>query len=463
MSSRLNRRTLLTGSLASTGLAGAGFVSADEVQPANSVAEAARQIPVSDNVDVLICGGGPAGVSAAILAARTGASVRILEAHGCLGGVWTSGMLSYVMDARKPGLNAELVRRLVAMDAQRQNGPQHYVYDIEAMKYLLEEFCGELNIRLQYHTRIVAVEKDGSGRVRGVITESKSGRQAWRAAVVIDTTGDGDVGALAGCEWEFGESTDCPCQPMSLMGVISASQEALQKFDRCNGPKTKDLFREEIQKAGLDPSYAKPTLWYMGGHVAAVMMNHEYGVRPFDAAAVTNATINARRELYRITQSLQKLGGIWEGCTLVTTAEQIGVRDGRRIAGRYFVTVDDVRDGARHEDAVCRSEFSVDVHAATRQANQKSAYSTHGIKAKPFDIPLRALIARDVDGLMMAGRCISGDFFAHASYRVTGNAVAMGEAAGITAALAAQQSRLPHEVPWNDVAEVLKKARTSVG
>ncbi|MCA9056212.1 MAG: FAD-dependent oxidoreductase, partial [Planctomycetaceae bacterium] len=350
-------------------------------------------------------------------------------------------------------------RRLAAMDAHRQNGSKHYVYDVEAMKVLLEELCGEAQVRSQYHTRIVAVEKDAANRVRGVITESKSGRQAWRANTVIDTTGDGDVGALAGCEWEFGEQADCPCQPMSLMGVITASAEALQKFDRCNGPETKDRFREEIQRGGLDPSYAKPTLWYLGGYVAAVMMNHEYGVRPFDAAAVTEATIRARGELYRITRALRSLGGVWDGCSLVTTAEQIGVRDGRRIRGRYFVTVDDVRNGARHNDAVCRSEFGVDVHAATRNENNKSAYSSHGIKSKPFDIPLRALIAKDVDGLMMAGRCISGDFFAHASYRVTGNAVAMGEAAGATAALAARDSCLPHNVPWNGVAAELTRLR----
>src|SRR5690606_22943422 len=97
-----------------------------------------------------------------------------------------------------------------------------------------------------------------------------------------------------------------------------------------------------IQRGGWDPSYAKPTLWYMGGTVAAVMMNHEYGVRPFDAAAVTEATINARRELFEITRALRTLGGPWANCRLVATAEQIGVRDGRRILGRYLVTGSDV-------------------------------------------------------------------------------------------------------------------------
>lgn len=455
MTQKWTRRNVLAASVAGGLLPSA--VMGNETNP-NVIAEPAKDVPIADSVDVIVCGGGPAGIATAISAARTGASVRILEAHGCLGGVWTSGMLSYVMDARKPGLNAEIPQRLSERGAHIPNG-NHYVYDIEAMKVLLEEYCDELDIKVQYHTRIVAVNKDAKNRIRGVITESKSGRQAWRANVVVDTTGDGDVGALAGCDWEFGETKDCPCQPMSMMGVITASPEALQEYSRLNGSKTKDRLRELIQSAGEDPSYAKPTLWYMGGSVAAVMMNHEYGVRPFDAAEVTAASINSRRELYRITTALRKLGGGWSDCRLVSTAEQIGVRDGRRIQGRYFVTVDDVRIGARHEDAVCRSHFGVDVHAATRKDNEHSAYSSKGVKAKPFDIPLRALIARDVDGLMMAGRCISGDFYAHASYRVTGNAVAMGEAAGVTAALASQANQLPHEVSFDKVKPILKKLR----
>lgn len=460
----LSRRQLLAASLSGV-LLPTALRAADStpVDSPDQLTEAERTIPIVDTTDVLVCGGGPAGIATAISAARTGASVRILEAHGCLGGVWTSGMLSYVMDAEKPGLNAELPRRLKGMDAQRQSGPKNYVYDVESMKVLLEQMCDENKIRVQYHTRIVAVEKDASNRVRGVITESKSGRQAWRAGIVVDTTGDGDVGALAGCEWEFGRDQDCPCQPMSLMGIITASPEALQQFDRLKGGQTKDQFREFIQAAGRDPSYAKPTLWYMGGSVAAVMMNHEYGVQPFDAAAVTEATIRARRELYEIARALRSQGGLWKDCKLVTTAEQIGVRDGRRIKGRYFVTVDDVRLGARHEDAICRSEFSVDIHAATREANKKAAYHNDGVKAKPFDIPLRALIAQNVDGLMMAGRCISGDFFAHASYRVTGNAVAMGEAAGVASALAAKQACLPQDVVWKDVETELTRLRKPVG
>ena len=104
-----------------------------------------------------------------------------------------------------------------------------------------------------------------------------------------------------------------------------------------------------------------------------------------------------------------------------------------------------------------RPTFSVDIHALSAEHNKSAGYSNRGIKTKPYDIPLRALIAEEVDGLMMAGRCISGDFIAHSSYRVTGNAVGMGEAAGVTAAIAAATNRLPHEVPWSEGAAKLTK------
>ena len=144
--------------------------------------------------------------------------------------------------------------------------------------------------------------------------------------------------------------------------------------------------------------------------------------------------------------------------------QQIGVRDGRRIAGRYTVSKEDLIKGAHYEDGVARATFVVDVHATTAEHNKKSGIHGSDIKVKPYDIPLRALIAKDVDGLMMAGRCISGDFIAHSSYRVTGNAVAMGEAAGAvaaTAALSAPSPRNPVEGGIQGHRKVREKAESA--
>jgi len=458
----VSRRSFLGAAVAGSSIL-AGPVAGTSAANPEMFLEAAREIPLRNDADVIVCGAGPAGVSAAIAAARTGARVRLFEVHGCLGGIWTSGLLGYLLDFNKPGFNAELVRKLRERDAVRGEGNNGLCYEPEEMKLLLEQLCQQAGVKIQLHTRVAAAYREGR-QLKTIITESKSGRQAWQAPVFIDTTGDGDLGALAGCEFEIGESQSCPCQPMSMdMLLVVKDAAQLEPYTHGSGSgqkraveaKTKML--EQLRQAGHEPSYGMPTLFPVRDNLMLAMMNHEYGVLPFDAAAVTEATLRARAELHQIVRRLRSLGGPWEGIQIAATPEQIGIRDGRRIRGRYVVNQQDLIQGARHDDAVVRATFSVDIHAVTPDA---SVYSNRGVKTRPYDIPLRALMARDVDGLMLAGRCISGDFIAHASYRVTGNAVAMGEAAGAVAALAAKSGRQPHDVPWSEGQAAVEKSRT---
>jgi len=460
-----DRRLFLKTSLASA--LGAPLISRAQGQLAVSgmYHEDARDLPLNTDADVIVCGAGPAGVSAAISAARAGAKVRLFEAHGSLGGVWTSSLLGYLLDFDKPGFNQELVRRLRERDAIHGEGVNGISYQPEEMKVLLDELCIAAGVEVQLHTRVAAAYREGR-KLSTIITESKSGRQAWKAPVFIDTTGDGDLGVQAGCDHEIGMAQGCPCQPLSMcMLIVVKDAAAMTSVIHGTGSKAKGMgdskkaLLSEIRRAGFDPSYAAPTLFPIRDNLLLAMINHEYGINAGDAAKVTEATMRARGELHQIVRGLRKLGGMWDGVQIAATAEQIGIRDGRRIRGRYVVGKDDLIAGARHEDAVVRATFSVDVHALTAESNKQAGYSNMGVKTKPYDIPLRALIAKDVDGLMMAGRCISGDFIAHASYRVTGNAVAMGEAAGATAAVAAKNKTAPHDVPWSEVQLVIEKVR----
>ncbi|HSJ04387.1 MAG TPA: FAD-dependent oxidoreductase [Verrucomicrobium sp.] len=468
----INRRHLLRGAVGAVAAFTAGTSSRNGLQAAESggatasmIQEPARDVPVADDVDVIVCGGGPAGVTAAITAARAGARVRLFEVHGCLGGVWTAGLLSYVLDADKPGFNTEIVRRLQGRDSHTPNTGSSYFYDPEEMKLLLEELCVESGVKTQLFTRVVATQKDASKRLTTIITESKAGRQAWRARVFIDATGDGDVGALAGCEWETGERNQCPCQPLTMMAMVTAPDApALRPFASHYGQPSwrkepVENLRQALAQAGLKASYGTPSLFHVRDRLFNLMINHEYSILAYDAPAVTEATFRARAEINRVVRGLRKLGGPWEGFQLVATAEQIGVRDGRRIIGRYVLTKEDLIEGRKQDDGAVRATFNVDIHAATKEHNEKAAFHSAGVKTKPYDIPLRAMIARDVDALMMAGRCISGDFIAHASYRVTGNAVAMGEATGVVAAMAAQSKVLPHAVDWKEASPLLEKIR----
>ena len=423
-----------------------------------------REIPIAGHCDVLVCGGGPAGIGAALSAARTGAKVRLIEVAGCLGGVWTAGLLTKIIDGRnKNGIMREILTALAERGDQVAKKTKGEVYDPELCKLLLEEMCVEAGVQFQLHTRLVGTVTNAENRLVAVLTESKSGRQAWTADRFIDCSGDGDLAAQAGCHFDIGTGDECECQPMSLMVLLAGlDPAAVPEFIREGGPEAKPRLLKFMQDAGIHPSYNAPTLRHLHSGIFSLMTNHEYGVPATDAAAITKATVQARAEVHAIVRDLRQIGGPWKNLRVIATAEQIGVREGRRIRGRYTVTGEDIVLGKRHDDAVCRATFGYDVHNLWQDgSNPEEVRRVRAAGAKPYDIPLGALIAADVDGLMMAGRCISGDFIAHSSYRVTGNAVPMGEAAGLASALSIQENCLPQDLPWSQIKKQLLQTQKS--
>lgn len=428
----------------------------------DTIQESGKTIPVVEDVDVLVCGGGPAGVAAAVAASRAGARTRLIEAHGSLGGIWTVGAMAYIcgMHESKGGILVEILDGLKERGAVGLCGR---TFDIELTKLLLEEMCLQSGVRVRLHTRVAAAQRDASKRLAAVVTESKSGREGWKAHTVIDCTGDGDVAALAGCGFDVGRPENGETQPMSFIAVVSGVHvDRIRPYTHLRELEPgedrsihKQRLRKLLEDAGTPPSYSHPTLFHVHDDLFILMSNHEYTRSAMNADDLTEATLLGRAEVHAQIRALRGLGGAWKDIRIVATSAQIGVREGRRIHGRYTVTVDDLANAARHPDAVSRCHFGVDVHSTNPKKSK--GLGNDGVKAKPYDIPLRALIARDVDGLMMAGRCISGDFLAHASYRITADAVPMGEAAGKVAAAAAKSNRLPHEVSWRDVVMAANK------
>lgn len=420
--------------------------------------EAPKPVPVQKNFDVLVCGGGPAGIAAAIAAARTGAETCIVDFQGCLGGIWTAGLLSNILDAReKPGLIAEIRRRLAERDAIARGFD---LYDAEAMKLLLEEMCEEAGVKIRLHARLVsAIIRDR--KIGYAVFEGKEGRFALGARAFVDATGDGDLAAFAGCGFDLGREGDKGMQPMSLMAVVSNVPEEVRS-GRMNPGKTsclvKDEFYQWLVREGMNSSYTKPSLFPLPNGLCALMMNHEYGKSGLDSRCLTEATLSARREIHQAVRAMRKFSSEWENLQLVETAAHIGVREGRRIHGHYQIAVEDVIEGRRHFDAITRVGFPIDVHSVLQE--EGGGFHGGNIKVQNhYDIPLRALVARDCDNLAMAGRCISGDFLAHASYRVTGNSVATGEAAGILASRASESGLPFHEVNASDVLSALEDLR----
>ena len=402
-----------------------------------------REYRTAEGYDVIVCGGGPAGVAAAVSSARMGAKTLLLERGGCLGGFWTRGLLTWLIDTEgKEGLLPEVLNRLEdCADGVRLDTPKRFTADTEKTKLLFERLCREAGVQVLYHT-LLADAVTENGRITHVLTESKDGAVAYGAKLFVDTTGDGDLGYFAGASFDLGNAEGVT-QPMSLICQIGGIKcEDMIPFDSRKSKRTKPRMLEELSKAGITPSYRAPLLAILSEtyDTYGFMVNHEYR-SGLSTEEISEGTMCAREELHRIVDALRSLGGIWEKVHITATADAIGVREGRRIRGLYTVTAEDVVEGKQFSDGICTVNFRTDVHSL-KPAEGKTDDS-YGKGHPPYQIPLRALISKDRSNLLMGGRCISGDFVAHGSYRVAGPAFRTGEVAGLFAAFCAKRETAP--------------------
>jgi hypothetical protein len=275
MTSATHRGTDRRGFLKTGATAAVGWAVATSAGQAESAApgrveedaflEPGRSVPIVARADVVVCGGGPAGVAAAVSAARAGAKTRLIELNGCIGGIWTAGLLSYILDAgNKPGIMQEILTTLRQRE-QARRVPN--MYDPEAMKLLLEQMCLEAGVDIQLHTRCAAAVRDAANRLSLIVTESKSGREAVAGKVFIDCTGEGDVAHQAGCQWDYGRPEVGDAQPMSFIVLLTGIHlDEIRPYvsslpgDTWAGPK--DALAALIRESsGHGPSYSKPSLF----------------------------------------------------------------------------------------------------------------------------------------------------------------------------------------------------------
>ncbi|MDF2922929.1 MAG: glucose-inhibited division protein [Paenibacillaceae bacterium] len=414
--------------------------------------EPEREIPVAAHFDVIVCGGGPAGIAAAIRSAREGCSTLLIEGAGFLGGIWTAGLLSLVLDAggaHKGRIMKELQERLIRLSGFRSRYHEHkgFTYDAEVMKTAVEQLCLEAGVSLRLYTTVVsAVVEDEM--IQGVITESVSGREAFTASMFVDCTGNGTLAYLAGCSYEVGHPATGQLQPASLISVVSGVPSSVD----VDTPQGLSVVSQMFKAGGIQSSYQHPGFIGLPNDCCSFGFHHAYGVRFDSAEDWTQASIEARKELQELAAQIKGLPG-WSAFQVRATASSLGIREGRRITGLYVVGVEDLKNGSKFKDGICTVYFPVDVHALDGKSG--IAYANEDVQAKPYQIPLRSLISSEIKNLGMAGRCVSGDFYAHASYRVTGNSVPMGEAIGLAVALAVKQNESLHDLDGETISHLM--------
>lgn len=411
--------------------------------------EAARSLPVAGDYDIIVAGSGPAGVSAAITAGRKGARVLLVEWANCVGGISTSGMMSHFTGTVASPLYTEILTRM----AEKNEGTAHGVItpyiDPEKLKGIYLDMLEDANVRLLLYTFVCGVIKDGNC-VKGIITESKTGRQVFRCKVLIDGTGDGDAAAFAGAEYYKGREADGKMQPCTLMfkvaGVDMSRCVLLGSFESKHMTEKGEL--QELAKAHI-PYPAGHLLVYKSpipGIITCNMTNCTE-IDGTKAEDLTRAEIVCRRQMPAIVGYLREFVPGFEHCYIISAASLMGIRETRHFKGLYTLTEDDILTARVFDDWVVRgAHFNFDVHNLTGAGLDATGVQHKWAQPKGYTIPYGCLVPETVDGLLLAGRNISGTHIAHSNYRVMPICVGIGAAAGLAAAAAVRRGVQPREI-----------------
>ena len=423
--------------------------------------------PIDQSFDVLVAGGGPAGVCAAVSAARAGARVILAERFGCLGGNLTLGLVSPILGSVAPGTMADELRSLFTAahpDDPRtstRNGAEAHI-DHDEAKGILARLCADAGVTVLLCAPVVDAIMDGH-HVVGVRIDTPEGSREIRAKTVIDATGDGRVAFAAGAEFRIGRDGDGATQPCSIEFTVDGVDEtraitAWGGSDPVRLPSGEEYrtLCARMNAAGELPGNVTIVRLHRTIHpgersVNATQVN---GIDALDPAALGRADAELRRQIGQCVAFLRNHVPGYENCRVKSTAATVGVRETRRIVGDAAVTDADVEEGCHYDDAVIHDAwFLIDIHNPTGGGQAEG----HSHPAKPYDIRYSAFLPKGIDGLLVAGRCISGTHRAHASYRVMTPCMAMGEAAGVAAALAAARGVAPREVSPADIRAALAK------
>jgi glycine/D-amino acid oxidase-like deaminating enzyme len=423
--------------------------------------------------DVLVVGGGNAGCAAALAAARNGARTLLVERYGFLGGTATAAMVGPWMTFHSGrerivgGIAQEIVERLVARGASpgHVSDSSDYVptitpFDPEAHKALLFEMMTEARVDLLLHAYFLEARRDGPGAVRGVTVATVGGTRAYEAAVTIDASADAYVAASAGVEVQQGDAAG-RVQPASLMFRLShvdlgataayAREHAdqlrtsLPPAERSTHTLTAfaglyELWQHARERGEVDVPRELVSFFVTPyPDEVTVNMTRVVDVDPLDPDDLTRAEIEARRQAMQLVAFFRRDVPGFANARLAATATQIGIRESRRIVGAYTLTRDDVLAARAFDDAVARSAYPIDIHNPSGAGT-----TTFRLPAgESYEIPYRCLVPESIDGLLVAGRCISTTHEALASTRLTPTVMTLGQAAGTAAAIAARRQIPP--------------------
>jgi hypothetical protein len=447
-------------------------------------------LPVYRDVDVLVVGAGPAGIGAAVSAARNGAKTFVFDQFGCVGGMATNGLVGPFMTSFDApgdrqvirGVFEELVRRMVEIHGAihpREIGPQtsysgYYVighnhvgpFDHEAFKTVATAMIREPGAELLLHTHFVDVLKEGD-RISGVVISNKSGISAIRAKIVIDCTGDGDVAARAGVPFELGGGKGSNLQPATLFfRVGDVDTEKLDAHIKEHASEIRPfygpfswLIREKAAEWGDVPR--AEVCMFQGPQKGEFRLNvtRILKIDGTNAEHLTAAELEGMHQAHKVFDFMKKYAVGFENAKFLGTAATIGIRETRHIRGFYKLTADDVINCRVPENSIAVMATCMDTH------NEKDAGGTfYTLEKGPFfGVPYPCLVPIGISNLLVAGRSISADAVAASATRMIPCCIAFGQAAGTAAAMAVRRGVAPSRIDQERLCAALKEQGAYLG
>lgn len=448
------------------------------------IMEKPRKTPVLDRAQVLVVGGGPSGIAAALASARSGADTLLLERYGCFGGVITQVGVEAIawyrhegMVNESGGILREMEETAMAMGASvKECQSDSQALDPEMFKYVCDQMLLRAGVRLLLDTYVVDAIV-GNGKICGVITESKSGRMAILADRVIDCTGDGDVMHLSGAYYKKAAKKDL----MSVTEVFSCrgvdtekfmtyikkdlkptyrdwggdcwGQQSSGKEDEMFTPYLEKPFKEAKKSGDLiieDPNTSIGGTWSTvtpEGEVTQLNLIFMRNIDCTDVRDLTKAHLNGRKCCIDAIRILRQRVPGFENARLRNFNMTLGTRESRLLDGQYTLTKDDVFNQARFEDSIAIFPEFIDGRG----------YLVLPLTGRYYQIPYRALLPKNIDNLLVAGRCISGEPIAHTSFRNMSCCVATGQAAGTAAALSVKSQKTTSQVNVRTLQQMLEQ------
>lgn len=449
-----------------------------------------KELPCYREVDVLVVGAGPAGIGAAVCAARNGAKTLVFDQNGCVGGAATVGLVGPFMtsfDARNEkmiirGVFEELVRRMIAkggaIDPAIVPGRHQWSgfykighdhvgpFDRECLKQTATEMILESGAELLLHTSFIDVFKDGQ-TISGVVIANKSGMSFIRAKVVIDCTGDADVAARAGVKYILGNENDGNIQPATLFfrvynvdtpklkAHIKEHEEEIRPF---YGPFSW-LIREKKKEWGDIPRaeiclFEGPAEGEYRLNVTRIL-----NIDGTNAEDLTKAEITGLEQAHKVFDFLKKYAIGFENARFLGTADMIGIRETRHIDGMYRLTSEDVKACLVPDDSIAVLATNMDTH---NKDDAGGTFYTHE-NGDYFGVPYGCLVPNGISNLLVAGRSISADAVAGSATRMIPCCIIFGQAAGTSAAMAVKQGIAPNEVNVHELREKIKEQGAYLG